>query len=208
MRYICVFAGLSSGGRPEYRQAAQTLGKQISEAGFGLVYGGAKFGLMGVIADQVLAAGSDVIGVVPPEVKKLEVAHSKVNIIEVSNYAERKQKMADLSVGFVALPGGLGTLDEAYEMMIANQLKSYENSPDDPTKPFCFFNVCRYFDHTLNQITHGVAEGFIKQSFYDLIYASAEAQNIVQYIKEFKGQTEVSTELNKWWEKELGLTSG
>ena len=121
MQHICVFAGSNYGNRPEYRQAAQALGQELVARGLGLVYGGASVGLMGVIADSVLARGGEVIGVIPRGLFKREFPHSGLTQLhEVGSMHERKALMADLADGFIALPGGFGTFDELFE--ITNEL--------------------------------------------------------------------------------------
>ena len=117
MQHICVFAGSNYGNRPEYRQAAQALGQELVARGLGLVYGGASVGLMGVIADSVLARGGEVIGVIPRGLFKREFPHSGLTQLhEVGSMHERKALMADLADGFIALPGGFGTFDELFEI--------------------------------------------------------------------------------------------
>src|SRR5215203_4494525 len=123
LRKICVFCGSSSGSRPIYRETAQRLGSLLAESGIGLVYGGAHRGLMGILADAALAAGGEVIGVIPQSLVDLEIAHTGLTELHVvRSMHERKQRMADLSDAFIAMPGGFGTLEEFCEVLTWNQL--------------------------------------------------------------------------------------
>jgi uncharacterized protein (TIGR00730 family) len=155
MHRICVFAGSNLGKRPEYQQAAQALGQTLVARGLGLVYGGASVGLMGVVADSVLAAGGEVIGVLPRALFRREVAHTHLTELhEVSSMHERKALMADLADGFIALPGGLGTFDELFEITTWAQLGLH-------TKPVGLLNVADYYTPLLALIAHAAKEGFI-----------------------------------------------
>ncbi len=155
MQRICVFAGSNYGNRPEYRQAAQALGQELAARGLGLVYGGAGVGLMGVIADTVLARGGEVIGVIPRGLFKREIAHSGLTQLhEVGSMHERKALMADLADGFIALPGGFGTFDELFEITTWAQLGLH-------SKPVGLLDVAGYFTPLLALITHASTEGFI-----------------------------------------------
>ncbi len=155
MHRICVFAGSNLGKRPEYQQAAQALGQALITRGLGLVYGGASVGLMGVVADSVLAAGGEVIGVLPRALFRREVAHTHLTELhEVSSMHERKALMADLADGFIALPGGLGTFDELFEITTWAQLGLH-------TKPVGLLNVAGYYTPLLALIAHAATEGFI-----------------------------------------------
>ena len=155
MHRICVFAGSNLGKRPEYQRAAQALGQTLATRGLGLVYGGASVGLMGVVADTVLAAGGEVIGVLPRALFRREVAHTHLTELhEVSSMHERKALMADLADGFIALPGGLGTFEELFEITTWAQLGLH-------TKPVGLLNVADYYTPLLALITHAATEGFI-----------------------------------------------
>ena len=163
MQRICVFAGSNYGNRPEYRQAAQALGQELAARGLGLVYGGAEVGLMGVIADTVLAHGGEVIGVIPRGLFKREIAHSGLTQLhEVSSMHERKALMADLADGFIALPGGFGTFDELFEITTWAQLGLHN-------KPIGLLDAAGYFTPLLALITHASTEGFIPPRHTDII---------------------------------------
>ncbi|HEU0003747.1 MAG TPA: TIGR00730 family Rossman fold protein [Ktedonobacteraceae bacterium] len=155
MRRICVFTGSNLGKRPEYKEAARALGQEMAARGIGLVYGGASVGLMGVIADTVLAGGGEAIGIIPRGLFRREVGHQGLTkLYEVESMHERKALMADLADGFIALPGGYGTFDELFEIITWEQLGLH-------TKPIGLLNVAGYFTPLLALITHASKEGFI-----------------------------------------------
>jgi len=152
-----VFCGAHVGARPAYAQAARELGRALAERGLGLVYGGTSIGLMGLLADAALAAGAEVIGVLPGALAEKELAHRGLSTLHVvDSLAERKQLMFDLSDAFVALPGGTGTLDELSEMLTWAQLGLHR-------KPLALLNVAGYFDQLLGFLRHGVAEGMVRE---------------------------------------------
>lgn len=197
MKYICVFCGSSQNAPETHKEAAKQLGKAIVDAGYGLVYGGANVGLMGILADSVLQANGSVIGVITPEVKALEVVHQTVIIRETKNYSERKKVMRDLSAGFVALPGGLGTIDEFFEVMITNQFASYENTPENPVKPVALFNIDGFFDGIAGLIAQSEACSYLKSTHVNMLLYSDNPLEITQHIASFKGP-EANPE--RWWE--------
>src|SRR5256885_14752111 len=155
MQRICVFAGSNLGIRQEYQEAAQELGRELLARGLGLVYGGAGVGLMGVLADSVLAGGGEVIGVIPRALFRGEVAHRNLSkLYEVGSMHERKALMADLSDGFIALPGGYGTFDELFEITTWAQIGIHR-------KPVGLLDVAGYFAPLLTVVQHAAAEGFV-----------------------------------------------
>jgi uncharacterized protein (TIGR00730 family) len=157
MTRICVFAGSSAGSRPAYRDAAEQLGRALVARGLGLVYGGARVGLMGVLADTVLHAGGEAIGVIPEALVAKEVAHDRLTELRVvSSMHERKAMMADLSDAFIAMPGGWGTWEECFEILTWSQLGLHQ-------KPCGLLNANGYFDRLLAFVTHAVDEGFVRQ---------------------------------------------
>lgn len=170
MRRICVFAGSSSGTRPVYTEVAQLLGEELARRGLGLVYGGASRGLMGVIADAALAAGGEVIGVLPRGLFVREVAHQGLTEMhEVGSMHERKALMAQLADGFIALPGGFGTCDELFEAVTWAQIGVHH-------KPVGLLDVNKYFSALLAFVTHASGEGFIPPLQADLLlYATDPA---------------------------------
>lgn len=163
MTRVCVFAGSSPGSRPEYRTAAEGLGRELAARNIDLVYGGARLGLMGAVADAVLAAGGNVTGVIPGALAEKEVAHSGLSDLRVvSSMHERKALMAELADGFVALPGGWGTLDEFFEILTWAQLGIHR-------KPCGLLNVAGYFDGLLAFLEHSHVEGFVRREYQSMI---------------------------------------
>lgn len=155
MRRICIYAGSNKGRLQEYQQAARDLGKELVARGWRLVYGGGQVGLMGIIADTVLAGGGEVIGVMPRALFPQEVVHKGVTTLyEVGSMHERKALMADLADGFVALPGGSGTYDELFEILTWAQIGIHQ-------KPIGLLNVAGYFDPLLALLQHTMREGFV-----------------------------------------------
>lgn len=163
MRSVCVFCGSNFGGRADYEQAAAGMGRAIAARGLRLVYGGAKVGLMGVLADSALAAGGAVLGVIPQALVAKEMAHPGLTRLDVvATMHERKARMAELSDGFVALPGGAGTLEEICEVWTWAQLGIHH-------KPVGFLNVAGYYDRLAAFLDHAVAEAFIKPALRDML---------------------------------------
>jgi uncharacterized protein (TIGR00730 family) len=157
VKRVCVFSGSSPGADLAYRAAATGLGHGLAERGIELVYGGASVGLMGAVADAALEGGGHVIGVIPQSLVDREIAHPGVDDLRVvDSMHERKALMADLSDAFVALPGGVGTLEELFEVYTWNQLGLH-------AKPLGLFNVRGYFDGLARFLDHAVAERFVTE---------------------------------------------
>jgi uncharacterized protein (TIGR00730 family) len=155
MTRICVFAGSRFGARPAYRSSAEALGRAIVARNLELVYGGARLGLMGVLADAVLAGGGRVTGVIPEDLVAREIAHPGLDDLRiVDSMHARKAVMADLADAFVALPGGWGTFDELFEILTWGQLGLH-------AKPVGILNIEGYFDPFLSLIAHSTDEGFV-----------------------------------------------
>jgi len=155
---VCVYCGSADGVRPEYRAAAEELGSALANAGFRLVYGGAHVGLMGAVADAVLAAGGQAIGVIPQHLVDREVAHRGLTELHVvADMHQRKHKMAELADAFVALPGGYGTLDELCEVLGWAQLGLHR-------KPIVLLDIADYWQPLFAMLDHAVQEGFLQQS--------------------------------------------
>jgi uncharacterized protein (TIGR00730 family) len=153
---ICVFCGSSSGGRAEYRFAAEAVGRFLAQRGITVVFGGGKVGLMGAVADAALAAGGNVIGVIPEVLFDKEIGHTGLTQMHVvRNLHERKAMMADLSDGFIALPGGYGTLEEFCEVITWSQLSLHQ-------KPCGFLNVAGYWNPMVEMFDQAVREQFLK----------------------------------------------
>lgn len=156
LRRLCVFCGSGAGARPEYRSSAAALGRELALRGIGLVYGGASVGLMGVVADATLEAGGEVLGVIPRSLAAKEIAHGGLTQLHlVESMHERKALMASLCNGFMALPGGIGTLEELFEVWTWAQLGLHE-------KPVALLNVCGYYDSLLAFLDASVTEGFLR----------------------------------------------
>ncbi len=155
LKSVCVYCGSNAGSRPAYAERALALGDRIAKEGLTLVYGGGNVGLMGVVADAVLAAGGEVIGVIPQQLVDWEVAHRGVTRLEIVNSMhERKARMFDLSDAFVALPGGFGTMDEMFEMLTWRQLGLGD-------KPCAFLDVEGFYEPLLAMMDRMVAERFL-----------------------------------------------
>jgi uncharacterized protein (TIGR00730 family) len=156
LQSICVFCGSSRGAHPAYVEAATLVGRTLAERGLTLIYGGARIGLMGAAADGALAAGGKVHGVIPTALMARELGHQGLTKLdEVDSMHERKARMAELADGFIALPGGAGTLEEIAEIWTWAQLGLHR-------KPIGFLNVAGYFDHLFAFIDQAVAEAFVK----------------------------------------------
>lgn len=165
---VCVFCGSSLGDITIYKEVAQDLGNRLAHADHTLVYGGGRIGLMGTLADSVLANNGSVIGVIPEFLLKKEVAHLNITRLEVvQSMHERKKRMADLSDAFVALPGGWGTLDELAEILTWTQLKLID-------KPVFILNIEGFFDHLVAQMKRMTESGFLrKENFVSLKVAKS-----------------------------------
>jgi len=163
MKRLCVYCGSSSGRQPVYAQVARQLARAMVNRNIDLVYGGASVGIMGEIANAVLEEGGDVIGIIPKGLFKKEVAHTGVTELrEVDSMHERKSLMADLSDGFIALPGGFGTIEEIFEIITWSQLGMHR-------KPCGLLNVCHYYDKLIDFLDHAVTEQFIKAAHHSTI---------------------------------------
>jgi hypothetical protein len=180
MTRVCVFAGSSSGARAEYLAAAAALGRVLAAREIGVVYGGARVGLMGALADATLASGGEVIGVIPSEMVEREVAHTGLTDLRVvTSMHERKALMADLSDGFIALPGGWGTLDEFFEILTWAQLRLHQ-------KPCGLLNVHGYFDGLLSFLEHSTKEGFVRREYQSMISISESPSALLEQLAEYR----------------------
>ena len=163
MPRICVFCGSQAGTNSLYRQTAVDMGRLLARRGYGLVYGGGQVGLMGVIADAVLASGGEVIGVIPESILAREIPHTGVTQLHiVSGMHERKARMATLADAFIALPGGYGTFEELFEVITWAQLGLH-------SKPIGLLNVAGYFNALKALVEHASAEGFIRSEHRRLL---------------------------------------
>lgn len=174
---ICVFCGSSMGRNGAYRAAAEALGAEMARRGIGLVYGGASVGLMGAIADAVLARGGEAIGVLPEALTDLEIAHDGLSELRiVASMHERKAQMADLSDAFIALPGGIGTLEEAFEVWTWSQLSIH-------AKPIGLLNAAGYFDRLEAFLDHMVAEEFVKPVHREIMLTEDDPAALIDALK-------------------------
>jgi hypothetical protein len=170
LKNITVYCGSNKGILPEYATQAKNLAKEMVRRKLGLVYGAGKVGLMGVIADEMLHSESPVYGIIPQKLVDIEVAHQGcTELVVVETMRDRKWLMAEKGDGFIAMPGGIGTLEELFEIMTLNQLAYIQ-------KPLALFNVAGYYDKLLDFLAHVYAQGFLKQQQMDsLIVASDPA---------------------------------
>src|ERR1041384_3548938 len=168
LKRVCVFCGSNTGSGPAYVEAAESLGKLLAERKMGLVYGGGKVGLMGKIADAVLGAGGEVIGVIPQSLMRKEIAHAGLTELRVvDSMHQRKALMAELSDAFIALPGGFGTFEEFCEILTWTQLGLQR-------KPCGILNVAGYYDHLLKLFDHAVAERFLKPEHRGIVISDTD----------------------------------
>ena len=191
MKRICVFCGSSAGNRPEYRVCAEELGAELVRRQIGLVYGGGNVGLMGAIADSVLKAGGEAIGVIPEHLMALEVGHKHLTKLHVvRSMHERKALMADLSDAFIALPGGFGTLEEFFEVLTWSQLGLHR-------KPCGIVNVLDYFTPLLEMLDHAVEERFLKGENRALVLSRETPAELLQAFAEWR-----PVHVEKWLDRE------
>ena len=174
---ICVFTGSKTGKRSEYRAAARQAARQLVERGYGLVYGGGNVGLMAVIADAVLERGGHVTGVIPDALVSQEVAHRGLSELRVvQSMHERKAVMADLSDGFIAMPGGIGTMEEFFEVLSWAQLGLHD-------KPCGLLNIGEYYDHLIRFMNHAVDQEFLKPKHRALLIVEEEPSRLLDRFK-------------------------
>jgi len=176
-RKICVFTGSRHGARTDFAEAAKQLGRVLVERGYGLVYGGGNVGLMNVIADTVLDLNGHVTGVIPDSLVSKEVAHQGLTDLRVvQSMHERKALMAELSDGFIAMPGGIGTMEEFFEVLSWAQLGLHE-------KPCALLNVCRYYEPLIQFLDQAVADDFIKPKHRALLIVESEPAALLDRIE-------------------------
>jgi hypothetical protein len=170
---VCIFCGSSSGNNPIYSKAASQLGKALAKSNCTLVYGGGNIGLMGILADEVVANGGHVIGVIPDFLMHKELGHQGIGQLEiVTSMHERKKRMADLSEAFIAMPGGWGTLEELAEILTWQQLSLI-------SKPIGILNVNKYFDPLLLQMNKMVTEGFLRKDHLEKLIVENIPQTLL-----------------------------
>lgn len=187
MKRLCVFCGSNKGARPVYTAAAKALGQAFVKRNLGLVYGGGNVGLMGIISDEILAQGGEVIGVIPHSLVRREVAHQSLTAQHiVGTMHERKALMAELSDGFIAMPGGMGTFDEFCEILTWAQLGIHQ-------KPCGILNVENYFTPLLTMFDHAVVEGFLRDAHRALVLEATEPDDLLDALAAYRPQ-----QVEKW----------
>lgn len=190
IKSICVYCGSSSSARAEYREAAVQTGAIIARQGWDIVYGGAKVGLMGVVADTALEHGVKVTGVIPKDLIKWEVEHRDLSeLIEVGSMHERKMEMVRLSDAFVVLPGGFGTLDELFEILTWKQIGLHD-------KPIVIVNIGGYWDKLIEMINHIVEENFAMRNSSRLFTIVSNVTDIPDAIRQAPDSK--SDPITKW----------
>ncbi len=183
MQKICVFCGSSPGLKPAYAAAAQALGRILAGKQIGLVYGGGSVGMMGQVADAVIAKGGQVVGVVPQSIAEKEVAHTGLSDLRVvHSMHERKALMADLSDGFIALPGGLGTLEEFVEILTWLQLGIHH-------KPCGLLNVSQYWEKFTGFLDHIVEQQFMQPEHRAMVLMDEDPQALIAKLEDFRPPT-------------------
>jgi uncharacterized protein (TIGR00730 family) len=190
MKRVLVFCGSSPGGRPEYAQCAEALGRLLASRGLELVYGGAHVGLMGTLADTTLGAGGKVIGVIPNRLVEAEIAHAgltELHVVETMH--ERKALMAELSDAVIALPGGTGTLDELFEMFTWSQLGLHH-------MPIALLDVCEYWQPLLRFLEDAVNERFLRPEHLETLLVERDPGFLLDRLASHQPRT-----LDKWMDR-------
>jgi len=191
VRSVCVFCGASIGTNPAYREAAVALGQAIARRGLTLVYGGGAVGLMGVVADAAMAAGGEVVGIIPQSLLDAEVGHKGLTHLEVVNGMHaRKARMAELSDAFIALPGGLGTLEELFEVWTWGQLGYH-------AKPLGLLDVNGFYDKLGGFLDHIVEEGFVRPQHRAMLLLGQQPDELLDGMDSF-----VAPVAPKWVDKQ------
>lgn len=197
LRAICVYCGASSGHALVHAEAAALLGEELARRNITLVYGGGRVGLMGVVADAVMRMGGEVIGVIPKALMDTEVGHEHISrLVVVKDMHERKALMADYADAFIALPGGLGTLEELFETLTWSQLGFHE-------KPIGLLNVSGFYDGLVEFIAHQVREGFVRPEHEKLLLKAGEVPALMEQLQHFEMPAGVS-----WLSRKAAKTLG
>ena len=183
MKNLCVFCGSQFGNRPEYEVAARLLGLELAGRGIRLIYGGGRVGLMGVVADAVMVAGGEVVGVIPEFLMQKEIGHVGLTELHVvDSMHSRKAKMAELADGFVALPGGFGTFEEFFEVLTWAQLGMHN-------KPVGLLDVADFYLPMVAFLRHSAAQGFIRNDHLSLIVHAREPEDLIQRLSGYQAVT-------------------
>ncbi|MCV2522607.1 TIGR00730 family Rossman fold protein [Bacillus velezensis] len=179
MKTICVFAGSNPGVNEEYKRKAAELGEYMAEQGIGLVYGGSRVGLMGTVADALMAGGGKAVGVMPSGLFSGEIVHQNLTeLIEVSGMHERKAKMSELADGYIAMPGGFGTYEELFEVLCWAQIGIHQ-------KPIGLYNVNGYFEPMMKMVKYSIQEGFSNESHLKLIHSSFRPDELIEQMNRY-----------------------
>ena len=180
MKRLCVYCGSRPGSQPDYTEAAENLARALVRRNIEVVYGGASVGTMGVLANTVLAEGGHVIGIIPQSIVDMEVVHRGVSDLRVvTSMHERKALMAELSDGFIALPGGLGTLDEVFEILTWGQLGLHR-------KPCGLLNIRDYYRGLIDFLDHAVAERFIAAVHRAMLLVEEEPERLLEQFEHYR----------------------
>jgi len=180
MNRICVYCGSNPGKLSDYQDAARTLGHELVARDLGLVYGGASVGVMGAVADAVMEKGGEAIGVIPLALATREVAHNGLaELFVVDSMHERKAKMAELSDGFIALPGGWGTIEEIFEMLTWAQLGFHE-------KPCGLLNISAYYDHLYTFLEHAIDQRFVREEYRPMMIMEKSATRLLDRFAQYQ----------------------
>ena len=194
MKNITVFCGSNSGFRTEYAEAARTLARIFARNNIRLIYGGGNVGLMGIIADELMRAGGEVIGIIPDSLDKKEVGHRGITDLRVvGSMHERKALMAELADGFIAMPGGIGTFEEFFEILTWAQLGFHE-------KPCAILNIAGYYDGLLALCDNAVTEGFLRPAHRQLILEDSNPEFLLEKMRNLK-----PLPVEKWIDREEEL---
>ncbi|MBR2052112.1 MAG: TIGR00730 family Rossman fold protein [Bacteroidales bacterium] len=186
---VCVFCGSSMGNDERYQEAAAQLGEVLAQHDCTLYYGGASVGLMKIIADKMIERGKDVVGIIPKLITEMEIAHEGVTeMIEVDSMSERKLMLIEDAEAFIAMPGGFGTLDELFEVVVLNQLRVTD-------KPVALYNTLNYYDKLIDFIDHAVSQGFIRKEHRDNIIVSDNPEVLFKELSRHK-----SIDIKQWIE--------
>lgn len=184
---VCVYCGSNAGRQPIYTEVAQQLGRALAERGIGLVYGGASVGIMGVVADAVMAAGGRVTGIIPDALMKKELAHLSLSeLVVVDSMHQRKTLMAERADGFIAMPGGVGTLEEIFETWTWAQLGFHK-------KPVGLLNVAGYYDQLAGFLDHTVAESFMQPQHRAMLAIESDPVRLLDRFAAYEPPT-----VSKW----------
>lgn len=193
MKSICVFCGSSDAVHSDYLSAARTMGITLAERGLRLIYGGGKTGLMGAVADGVLEAGGEVTGVIITSMNTASLAHTGLTKMEVlPDMHTRKARMYELSDGFIALPGGFGTMDELFETLTWGQIGNHQN-------PVGLLNVNNYYVPLLAAMDHAVKEGFVFKEHRDAVFVDPDQSQLLNAMSEYEHSHEA---VKKWLREE------